>query len=70
MKPAPSHPAANMEARIWTKAIGLTLEFMFSTVKYIENQVLVTQSCLMLLQPHAPQVSLFMGFSRQEYWSG
>ena len=36
MKPAPSHPAANMEARIWTKAIGLTLEFMFSTVKYIE----------------------------------
>lgn len=36
MKPAPSHPAANMEARIWNKAIGLTLEFMFSTVKYIE----------------------------------
>ena len=35
---------------------------------------LVTRSCLTLLQPHgldgAHQAPVFMGFPRQEYWSG
>jgi len=32
--------------------------------------VLVAQSCQTLCDPIAHQAPLFMGFSRQEYWSG
>ena len=41
-------------------------------LKKRKKKVLVTQSCLTLCDPWtgAHQVPLFMGFSRQEYWSG
>ena len=36
----------------------------------VEKSVLVAQSCPTLCNPVAHQAPLFMGFSRQEYWSG
>ena len=59
------------------KMLGLSLFRLLTKVQlagvvYMVAVVVVTKSCLILATPWtvARQALLFMGFSRQEYWSG
>ena len=43
-----------------------------SLILYLKMKVLIARSCPTLCNPmdYSHQASLFMGFFRQEYWSG